>query len=82
MPEEIVNRPKQKFSSGAGSSALIAQLAETEISDDEFAVQSRRLKSEWDYTLQNKEALFYYKILWKFYDDKWIFPTMGKSRSL
>lgn len=82
LPEEIVNRPKQKFSSGAGSSDLIAQLAEAEISADEFAAESSRLKNEWDYTLQGKEALYYYKVLQKFYADKWIFPTMGKSRSL
>ncbi len=82
LPAEIVNRPKQKFSSGAGSSDLIAQMAETEIPDDEFQSESRRMKSEWDYDLQNKEALYYYKTLRGFYDDKWIFPTMGKSRSL
>jgi asparagine synthase (glutamine-hydrolysing) len=82
LPAEIVNRPKQKFSIGAGSSDLIAQRAETKISDEEFQCESRRLKGEWDYSLQNKEALFYYNTLRAFYDDKWIFPTMGKSRSL
>jgi asparagine synthase (glutamine-hydrolysing) len=82
LPEEIVNRPKQKFSHGAGSSDLIAVLAKAEILDEEFAVESRRLKSEWDYTLENNEALYYYKILRQHYEDKWIFPTMGKSRSL
>lgn len=82
LPAEIVNRPKQKFSSGAGSSDLIAQRAETEISNEEFQRESRRMKSEWDYRLQNKEALYYYKTLRGFYDDKWIIPTMGQSRSL
>ena len=82
LPEEIVNRPKQKFSSGAGSSDLIAQMAETEIPDDEFQRESRRMKIEWDYSLQDKEALYYYKTLREYYEDKWIFPTMGKSRSL
>lgn len=82
LPAEIVNRPKQKFSSGAGSSDLIAQMAESEIPDEEFQRESRRMKSEWDYDLQNKEALYYYKTLREFYEDKWIFPTMGTSRSL
>ena len=82
LPAEIVNRPKQKFSKGAGSSDLIARRAEAEISNGEFRREARRLKNEWDYTLQNKEALHYYKILRTFYDDQWIFPTMGKSRSL
>ena len=82
LPAEIVNRPKQKFSQGAGSSDLIAQRAETEISDAEFQRESLRLKEAWDYALPNKEALYYYKVLCTFYDEKWIFPTMGKSRSL
>jgi len=82
LPAEIVNRPKQKFSKGAGSSDLIAQQAEAEIPDDEFQRESHRLKDEWDYSLQNKEALYYYKTLRTFFDDKWILPTTGKSRSL
>jgi asparagine synthase (glutamine-hydrolysing) len=82
LPQEIVNRPKQKFSKGAGSSDLLAHIAEGEISDREFASESRRLKSEWDYTLQNKEALYYYKILRQSYEDGWVFSGIGKSRSL
>jgi asparagine synthase (glutamine-hydrolysing) len=82
LPDKIVNRPKQKFSKGAGSSDLIAQLAEETISNDEFLAESQRLSSEWDYTLPNKEALYYYKIMQTHYDDQWIFPNMGHSRSL
>ena len=82
LPDEIVNRPKQKFSSGAGSSDLITQCAEQEISDQDFLSERQRLKDEWDYNLQNKEALYYYRILREFYEDEWILPTMGNSRSL
>ncbi len=82
LPAEIVNRPKQKFSQGAGSSDLLAQQAEAEISDEEFRRESRRLKNDWNHDLQNKEALYYYKILHRFYADEWFFPTMGQSRSL
>ncbi len=82
LPANIVNRPKQKFSKGAGSSDLISQLAESQISDVEFKRESARLKTAWDYSLQNKEALYYYKIMREFYDDKFIFPVMGHSRSL
>lgn len=82
LPEEIVNRPKQKFSQGTGSSDLIAQLAEKEISNDELDSESKRLKNEWNFSLQNKEALYYYKTLRKFYADKWIVPSMRTSRSL
>jgi asparagine synthase (glutamine-hydrolysing) len=82
LPGEIVNRPKAKFSKGAGSSELIAQQAVEKISDAEFSSERERLKRDWDYTLQNKEALYYYRILREFYDDQWILPTMGNSRSL
>lgn len=82
LPGQIVNRPKAKFSKGAGSSELIAQEAIATITDQEFESERDRLKKEWDYNLQNKEALYYYRILREFYDDEWILPTMGNSRSL
>ncbi|MDQ2692860.1 MAG: asparagine synthase B [Chloroflexota bacterium] len=82
LPEEIVNRPKQKFSSGAGSSDLITQYAEAEIPDEDFISERQRLKEHWAYDLHNKEALFYYRILRSFYDEEWILPSMGNSRSL
>ncbi|NJC94995.1 MAG: asparagine synthetase B [Anaerolineales bacterium] len=82
LPLEIVNRPKAKFSKGAGSSELIAQEAVEKITDQEFASERDRLKKDWDHNLQNKEALYYYRILREYYDDGWILPNMGKSRSL
>jgi asparagine synthase (glutamine-hydrolysing) len=82
LPAEILNRPKAKFSKGAGSSELIAQEAIESISDQEFASERERLRKDWNYTLENKEALYYYRLLREFYDDPWILPTMGRSRSL
>jgi asparagine synthase (glutamine-hydrolysing) len=82
LPAEIVNRPKAKFSKGAGSSELIAQQAIEKISDQDFMCECKRLREDWNYILQNKEALYYYRILREFYDDQWILPTMGNSRSL
>jgi asparagine synthase (glutamine-hydrolysing) len=82
LPEEIVNRPKQKFSKGAGSSDVIAQMAEREISHNEFQSELARFLYDWNYRLPNKEALYYYRILHETYQDQWIFPTMGHSRSL
>jgi asparagine synthase (glutamine-hydrolysing) len=82
LPAEIVNRPKAKFSKGAGSSELIAQEAVEGISDPEFASERERLRKDWNYRLENKEALYYYRLLREFYDDPWILPTMGRSRSL
>jgi asparagine synthase (glutamine-hydrolysing) len=82
LPEEIVNRPKQKFSVGAGSSNVIVQVAEREITDMEFQTEMGRLLACRDYELPNKEALYYYRILRQNFEDRWIFPTMGQSRSL
>jgi asparagine synthase (glutamine-hydrolysing) len=82
LPEEIVNRPKQKFSKGAGSSDMIAQIAEQEISDAVFHTEQNHLLNRWNYRLPNKEALYYYQILRQHYKDQWIFPSMGQSQSL
>lgn len=82
LPENIVNRPKQKFSKGAGSSDILAALAEREIPDGEFRSESARLKKDWGYTLPNKEALYYYQAIRAYYEDAFLFRTMGHSRSL
>jgi asparagine synthase (glutamine-hydrolysing) len=82
LPDEIINRPKQKFSKGAGSSEVIAQVVEHEIPTDEFQSERARLLYQWNYRLASKEALYYYRILRQSYEDCWIFPTMGQSRSL
>lgn len=82
LPEEITNRPKQKFSKGAGSSDVIAKKVEQEITDQEFHSERARLLYEWNYRMPNKEALYYYRILSENFQDQWIFPTMGQSRSL
>ena len=82
LPPNIVNRRKQKFSKGAGSSETIAHLADDTIDDAELDVERERLKRRWNYHLPNKEALYYYRILQRFYRDEWILPNMGQSRSL
>lgn len=82
LPDEIVDRPKQKFSRGAGSSDVIVQLAERSISDDEFSSERTRLLNRWGYQLMNKEAIYYYRILQQHFEDRWIFPVLGQSRSL
>lgn len=82
LPEDILQRPKEKFSQGAGSSLILAQHAERSVSDQEFEREKIRLQKEWNYILPNKEALYYYHILRQNYRDEWIFPGMGHSRSL
>ena len=82
LPDEIVYRPKMKFSKGAGSSDILAERAEDAVSDADFKSEKDRLKGEWEYNLQNKEALLYYRMLSEHYQDEWIMPNMGQSRSL
>jgi asparagine synthase (glutamine-hydrolysing) len=82
LPEEITNRPKQKFSMGAGSSEVIARAVENDIRTDEFQSERARLLYQWNYRLASKEALYYYRLLRQSYEDRWIFPTLGQSRSL
>jgi asparagine synthase (glutamine-hydrolysing) len=82
LPDEIVYRPKMKFSKGAGSSDILAERAEEKVSDSDFQQEKERLQHDWDYTLPNKEALLYYKMLREHYQDEWIMPNMGRSRSL
>lgn len=82
LPQETVNRPKQKFSKGAGSSDFIAEVAKREVSDAEFQSESNRLLKRWGYHLLSKEALYYYNMLRQYYEDRWVFPSMGHSRSL
>ena len=82
LPDEIVHRPKMKFSKGAGSSDILAERAEEMISDGDFRQEKERLQQDWDYALPNKEALVYYNMLREHYQDEWIVPNMGRSRSL
>jgi asparagine synthase (glutamine-hydrolysing) len=82
LPDEIVYRPKMKFSKGAGSSDILAERAEEKVTDSDFQQGKERLQRDWDYTLPNKEALLYYNMLREHYHDEWIMPNMGHSRSL
>lgn len=82
LPEEIINRPKQKFSQGAGSSDVISRIVDAQITNAELESERARLLYDWNYRLQNREALYYYRILSRFFNDQWIFPTIGVSRSL
>lgn len=82
LPPSIGRRPKQKFSSGAGSSGVIAALAEERVSDADLRRERERLRAAWGYSLAGKEGLHCYRLLRDHLDDEWIFPNMGVSRSL
>jgi asparagine synthase (glutamine-hydrolysing) len=80
--KEIVDRPKQIFSEGAASSAIILSIADDTIPDEEFQSEHERLLNRWGYRLPNKEALYYYRLSQQHYEDRLILPTLGRSHSL
>lgn len=82
LPHGIVHRPKQKFSSGAGSAQIFANLAEEMIDMATFQREQQRLQAEWGYRLTNKEALYYLFMLRGQIPESWVLPGMGISRSL
>lgn len=82
LPDGIINRPKLKFSAGTGSSRILETIAESGISDADFAAERQRMMRLWRYALPNKEALYYYRILSGYMEDPVLFSLMGVSRSL
>ncbi len=82
LPDLIIQRPKQKFSAGAGSIYELAQVAEERFDNQTFARERRRLMRQWGYRLRNKEALYYLDTLRAVLPERLIMPEMGVSRSL
>lgn len=66
LPSNIAWRVKQKFSQGAGSYDMLAEVAENKIDDGEFA-RLRRLNN--GHILRNKEEMMYYQIFVDFFGD-------------
>jgi asparagine synthase (glutamine-hydrolysing) len=67
LPDEIIWRGKSKFWEGAGSGEMMAEVAEIEISDEEFLAKRELGNGE---QLHSKEELRYYEIFKHFYGDK------------
>ncbi len=82
LPDTIIQRPKQKFSAGAGSMYELAKVAEERFDNQTFARERQRLMRQWGYRLQNKEALYYLDTLRAVLPERLIMPEMGVSRSL
>lgn len=66
LPDEILWREKEKFSRGAGSALVFEQIAEREISDEEF---ERERQLPHGLTLRSKEELYYYRIWRRYFPD-------------
>lgn len=79
LPDEIVHRPKQKFSDGAGSIDLMAQYANDTISDAEFTAEHTLSDGT---QLQSKEHLMYYRIFCEHFGDSMSHDVIGRTRSV
>jgi len=77
LPEGVVNREKAKFWEGAGVSELVAQHANSHISDEEFN-RERRLPNGWE--LRTKEELFYYRIFREHFGELGDLSWMGRTK--
>ena len=79
LPLEIINRPKQKFSDGAGSMDMLAEYANDQITDNEFA------KAKEQYTgaeLRSKEEMYYFRIFQEWFGSSLKPQNIGRTRSV
>jgi asparagine synthase (glutamine-hydrolysing) len=79
LPDNIVRRPKQKFSDGAGSINLLTEHANETISDAAFE-QERRVSD--DVVLRSKEELLYYRVFDEMFGDRVPPEVIGRTRSI
>jgi asparagine synthase (glutamine-hydrolysing) len=79
LPPAIVRRPKQKFSRGSGSMEILAQLAHTRISDDEFR---RQTGAHPELNLRSKEELYYYYLFRDAFGESYPLELVGRTHSV
>jgi asparagine synthase (glutamine-hydrolysing) len=61
LPANVTWRVKEQFSKGAGSSTMLEDLAEIEISDEQFARERADILREAGRDITSKEMLLYYR---------------------
>ncbi|MEN8241140.1 MAG: asparagine synthase B [Chloroflexota bacterium] len=79
IPKRILNRPKSKFSDGAGSLNLLAEYANQKISDGEYRRNEPAIK---DYKLRSKEELLYFQIFNGIFGAELSTQIQGRTRSI
>jgi len=79
LPKAVIERPKQKFSAGAGSIDVLAQHANQKITDAEFT-RARRQYPEA--RLRSKEELLYFQIFHRQYGARLPASQVGRTRSV
>lgn len=77
LPKSILRRPKAKFWEGAGVTDLLAQVAEEDISDADFARQ-RSLPDGSQ--LNSKEEMMYYRVFCDYFGDFNDLTWMGRTK--
>ncbi len=77
LPDSVLDRTKAKFWEGAGVGELLAQYADEQISDADFAAE-RSLPNGW--TLNSKEELLYYRIFRERFGDSLDLAWMGRTK--
>lgn len=79
LPEAILQRPKKKFSHGAGSGNLLAEYANQTISDAQFERESAQAPAVG---LRSKEELMYYRIFRSHFGERIDPDVIGRTRSV
>ena len=62
LPEEVAWRRKMQFSEGAGAAHFLAEMAEEQISDREYAGETRQALDETGHQIRSKEELLNYRL--------------------
>ena len=77
VPEAVLWRPKAKFWQGAGVKDMLAEYADSTISDADFKSE-RKLSNGWN--LNSKEELMYYRIFKEHFGELPRLDWMGRTK--
>ena len=61
VPDNVAWRVKEQFSKGAGSSDMLRELADREISDEDFKAERQQVLEKTGYQIRSKEELLYHR---------------------
>jgi asparagine synthase (glutamine-hydrolysing) len=77
IPKQTAKRPKRKFAEGTGSYDIVARVADSAISDREFA----RAKDKCPVAIRSKEELYCYRIFEEYFDNPSVAGLVGRTIS-
>lgn len=82
LPGWIADRPKAKFSKGAGSCDVLKEIAYSEIPDHEYEEEKARIEEEFPGAIPTKEHLLCHRLMARSIPPGLIHANAGRSRSL